>query len=100
MKLLRYGPLGHEKPGLLDARGQIRDLSSQIDDVNGQALAPEILARLARLDPATLPTATGVTVAADIKDRTIKYAVLYNVEHPHGLGAQKFAELVAQKSEG
>ena len=42
----------------------------------------------------------GGTVAADIKERTIKYAVLYNIEHPHGLGAQKFADLVSQKSEG
>ena len=42
----------------------------------------------------------GGAVAADIKERTIKYAVLYNIEHPHGLGAQKFADLVTQKSEG
>jgi len=41
--------------------------------------------------------ATGA-VAADIKDRTIKYAVIYDLKHPHGLGAQKFADLVAQHS--
>ena len=51
MKLLRYGPAGQEKPGLLDADGHIRDLSSQIADVDGQALAPEMLARLSELDP-------------------------------------------------
>ena len=41
--------------------------------------------------------ATGAT-AADIKERTIKYAVIYDLKHPHGLGAQKFADLVAQHS--
>src|SRR5215207_6607248 len=55
MQLLRYGPAGQEKPGLLDADGHIRDLSSQIADLDGQALAPEMLARLAKLDPAALP---------------------------------------------
>lgn len=38
-------------------------------------------------------------MAADIKERTIKYAVIYDIKHPHGLGAQKFAELVAQRSD-
>jgi len=55
MKLLRYGPAGREKPGLLDADGKIRDLSGQIADVDGQALTSETLGRLAKLDPATLP---------------------------------------------
>ena len=47
MKLLRYGPVGQEKPGLLDARGQIRDLSQHVRDIAGEALLPEGLARLA-----------------------------------------------------
>src|SRR3954453_12449746 len=55
MKLFRYGPAGQERPGLLDANNQIRDLSDHLADVDGQALAPEMLARLAKLDPATLP---------------------------------------------
>lgn len=59
MKLLRYGDAGAEKPGLLDANGQIRDLSAEIDDINGNALAPESLARLAALDPASLPVVDG-----------------------------------------
>jgi tripartite ATP-independent transporter DctP family solute receptor len=42
--------------------------------------------------------ATGA-IAADIKERTIKYAVIYDIKHPHGLGAQKFADLVAQRSD-
>ena len=55
MKLLRHGPKGSEKPALLDASGVIRDLSGIIDDVAGVALSPEGLARIAALDPATLP---------------------------------------------
>src|SRR6478752_9263775 len=59
MKLLRYGPAGREKPGLLDADGKIRDLSGQIAYVDGQALTSETLGRLAKLDPATLPIVDG-----------------------------------------
>ena len=55
MKLLRYGPKGSEKPALLDASGAIRDLSGIVDDIAGAVLSPEGLARLAALDPATLP---------------------------------------------
>jgi hypothetical protein len=50
MKLLRYGPIGQEKPGLLDSEGRIRDLSDQIRDGDAQALAPATLARLSKLD--------------------------------------------------
>ncbi len=57
MKLLRFGPKGAEKPGLLDAEGRIRDLSGVIDDVAGAALSPDGLARLAARDPASLPFA-------------------------------------------
>src|SRR5215212_11363810 len=59
MKLLRYGPPGQERPGLLDANNQIRDLAGHLADVDGQALAPEQLARLSKLDPATLPVVDG-----------------------------------------
>ncbi len=61
MKLLRYGPQGAEKPGLLDSDGKIRDLSSVVEDVNGAALSPESLAKLAALDPASLPEADGAS---------------------------------------
>ncbi len=59
MKLLRYGPVGQEKPGLLDDSGAIRDLSGVVSDISGEALADEALARLRALDPATLPTVEG-----------------------------------------
>ncbi len=59
MKLLRYGPIGAEKPGLLDAGGTIRDLSGEVADIAGPALAPDSLARLAALDPSTLPAVDG-----------------------------------------
>src|SRR5258708_12049770 len=55
MKLLRYGPAGQEKPGLLDRHGKIRDLSGAVRDIDGEALSPASLDRLRRLDPATLP---------------------------------------------
>jgi 2-keto-4-pentenoate hydratase/2-oxohepta-3-ene-1,7-dioic acid hydratase in catechol pathway len=59
MKLLRYGPAGQEKPGLLDRDGQIRDLSGVVRDIDGESLAPAALDRLRRLDPATLPLVSG-----------------------------------------
>ena len=55
MKLLRYGPKGHEKPGLLDAQGQVRDLSGVLADLRADMLTPEGLAPLRALDPASLP---------------------------------------------
>ena len=59
MKLLRYGPVGQEKPGLLDAQGRIRDLSAHVADIAGDALLPERLARIAALDPQSLPVVPG-----------------------------------------
>ncbi|MEO5323226.1 fumarylacetoacetate hydrolase family protein [Mesorhizobium sp. CC13] len=59
MKLLRYGPMGKEKPGLLDASGRVRDLSRHVDDIAGDVLMPEGLARLRGIDPETLPLVAG-----------------------------------------
>ena len=55
MKLLRYGPQGAEKPGLLDAGGTIRDLSGVVGDIGGATLSDEGLDRLRGLDTAKLP---------------------------------------------
>ncbi|MDP2734275.1 MAG: ureidoglycolate lyase [Hoeflea sp.] len=55
MKLLRIGAPGQEKPAILDAAGNPRDLSAVIGDIAGDVLLPESLARIAAIDPATLP---------------------------------------------
>ena len=59
MKLLRYGTLGAEKPGLLDNAGLLRDLSAHVDDITGATLDDATLARLRALDPADLPIVEG-----------------------------------------
>jgi len=59
MKLLRYGPKGQEKPGLLDAAGRIRDLSGVVADLGPAEISPEGLARLKVVDPASLPLVEG-----------------------------------------
>ena len=59
MKLLRYGPAGQEKPGVLDAQGRVRDLSGHLPDLAGSALLPEALARLGQLAIDSLPLVPG-----------------------------------------
>jgi 2-keto-4-pentenoate hydratase/2-oxohepta-3-ene-1,7-dioic acid hydratase in catechol pathway len=59
MKLLRYGPIGKEKPAVLDRDGNLRDLSGTIADLTPDNLAPAALDRLRKLDPAKLPPVTG-----------------------------------------
>ena len=55
MRLVRFGPRGSEKPGLIDAQGILRDLSSVVSDIHGPTLSPESLARLRALDTSSLP---------------------------------------------
>jgi 2-keto-4-pentenoate hydratase/2-oxohepta-3-ene-1,7-dioic acid hydratase in catechol pathway len=59
MKLLRYGPAGAEKPGLLDSTGAIRDLSGVVPDIARDTLLPESLDKLRKLDPNSLPRVGG-----------------------------------------
>jgi 2-keto-4-pentenoate hydratase/2-oxohepta-3-ene-1,7-dioic acid hydratase in catechol pathway len=59
VKLLRYGPKGAEKPGLLDGGGAIRDLSGVVADLSGDVLSDESLDRLRAIDPASLPLVEG-----------------------------------------
>jgi len=59
MKLLRYGSAGQEKPGLLDSTGAIRDLSGVVPDITGNTLLPDSLAKLRKVDPASLPKVNG-----------------------------------------
>jgi 2,4-diketo-3-deoxy-L-fuconate hydrolase len=59
MKLLRFGAANHEKPGLLDSEGAIRDLSAHIDDISPRTVTPQSLARLAALNSKELPLVSG-----------------------------------------
>jgi len=59
MKLVRYGPAGNEKPGLIDGEGRLRDLSRKVADLGGDALAPANLKLLAKLNPAKLALVKG-----------------------------------------
>jgi 2-keto-4-pentenoate hydratase/2-oxohepta-3-ene-1,7-dioic acid hydratase in catechol pathway len=59
MKLCRIGEAGQERPALVDADGRLRDLSAHIADLDGAAIGPEGLARLAAIDVATLPLVEG-----------------------------------------
>ncbi|MBB4577016.1 fumarylacetoacetate hydrolase family protein [Rhizobium sp. MC63] len=55
MKLMRVGEAGREKPALLDADGKIRDLSGHVADIGGEAISPAGLAKIAAIDPNSLP---------------------------------------------
>jgi len=59
MKLLRYGPAGQERPGLCDAAGFIRDLAGHVADIGPDEISPAGLARLAAIDPESLPRVEG-----------------------------------------
>ena len=83
MKLLRYGPVGQEKPGLLDAEGHIRDLSGHVADLGAAEISPAGLSKLAALDPASLPLVEGsprlgVPVAGTRKFLAIGINYAYN----------------------
>lgn len=55
MKLLRYGPAGSEKPGLMDSQGEIRDISKLVPDIGGDTLSRDSLNRLSKIDASKLP---------------------------------------------
>lgn len=59
MKLLRYGPVGAEKPGILDTDGVIRDLSAVLPDISGDALSDATFSKLRSIDLAILPAVYG-----------------------------------------
>lgn len=59
MKLVRYGPPGTERPGVVDASGTLRDLSAHVNDITGDTLGAAGLSRLATLDPSKLPRVDG-----------------------------------------
>jgi 2-keto-4-pentenoate hydratase/2-oxohepta-3-ene-1,7-dioic acid hydratase in catechol pathway len=73
MKLLRYGPRGQEKPGILDQDGAIRALPAELGDIAGALLSPEGLAKIAALDVATLPKVDGAPRIGPCVTRTGKF---------------------------
>lgn len=69
MKLLRFGPLGTEKPGILDQDGSNRDLSGTVSDISGATLADEALEYIRATDLSSLPLVSGsprITESADM----------------------------------
>ncbi|WP_280550419.1 fumarylacetoacetate hydrolase family protein [Halomonas sp. 11-S5] len=90
MKLLRFGPRGHEKPGLLDADGVIRDLSAHLPDLDGRHLDHETLARLAELDSSRLPEVPADTHLGPCVGRVGKFICigLNYSDHAAETGAQ------------
>ena len=73
MKLLRYGPRGQEKPGILDRDGAIRALPADLGDLAGELLSPEGLAKIAALDVSTLPKVDGAPRIGPCVTRTGKF---------------------------
>lgn len=72
MKLLRYGPAGKEKPGLLDDNGNIRDLSKVVDDITPDVLSPRGLAAIRKRDPKRLPLVKGrPRIGAPVVERRV-----------------------------
>lgn len=96
MKLLRYGPRGLERPGMLDADGRLRDLSAKVTDIAGDVLTPEGLQRLRALDPATLPLVEGAPRIGACVGRIGKFVCigLNYTDHAAETGATPPAEPV------
>ena len=61
MKLIRHGSSGQEKPGILDADGGFRDLSSIVTDIDGESLSPDSLSSLGQVDLRSLPVVDSTT---------------------------------------
>jgi 2-keto-4-pentenoate hydratase/2-oxohepta-3-ene-1,7-dioic acid hydratase in catechol pathway len=96
MKLLRYGPKGQEKPGLVDSEGRIRDLSSVVDDIGGAMLSDEGLARIRATAPSTLPVVDGAPRLGPCVGRVGKFVCigLNYSDHAAEAGLQVPAEPV------
>ncbi|WP_299260605.1 fumarylacetoacetate hydrolase family protein [uncultured Kushneria sp.] len=90
MKLLRFGPKGLEKPGLVAADGSLRDLSGHVDDIAGEALMPDQLARLSRLDADALPIVASGTRIGPCVGRVGKFICigLNYADHAAETGAE------------
>jgi 2-keto-4-pentenoate hydratase/2-oxohepta-3-ene-1,7-dioic acid hydratase in catechol pathway len=89
MKLVRFGASGAENPGLVDAKGVVRDLSAHIKDIDGSTLSPASLEKLRKVDPAALPVAPkGARLGAPIgKVRNFIAVGLNYADHAAETGA-------------
>jgi 2-keto-4-pentenoate hydratase/2-oxohepta-3-ene-1,7-dioic acid hydratase in catechol pathway len=89
MKLLRFGAAGAEKPGLLDKDGTIRDLSGVVSDITPETLKNGAIAKIAAIDPATLPAVeAGVRLGPIVNGVRNFIAVGLNyVDHAHETGS-------------
>ena len=76
MKLLRFGEIGYEKPGILDTEGNIRDLSSIIDDISASTVGPESIALIASVDLGLLPLVSEDTRLGPCIDRVGKFVCI------------------------
>jgi hypothetical protein len=85
MTLVRYGPAGREKPGLIDADGKLRDLSRKVKDIDGNAISPSSLALLRKVDTKRLPLVEmGMTLACGAYGLTESYgqATVHEADDP------------------
>jgi 2,4-diketo-3-deoxy-L-fuconate hydrolase len=89
MKLVRFGAPGVEKPGIIDAHGTIRDVSTHVRDFDGAALSPASLRRLRMLDLASLPAApAGVRLGPPVANvRNFIGIGLNYIDHARETGA-------------
>lgn len=89
MKLVRYGPRGKEKPGLIDADGKLRDLSKVVHDIDAETLSPKGLAAIRKRDPRRLLLVKGNPRLGPpvVERRTFAIALNYR-EHAEEAGAQ------------
>ena len=89
MKLVRFGPAGREKPGILDAKGRIRDLSKVVSDIAGDALSSKGLARIRKAKIDTLPQVrSGVRLGPCVGGTTNLIAIGLNyADHAAETGA-------------
>ncbi len=101
MKLGRLGPVGQEKPAILDADGHWRDLSDHVDDLTPKSIAAGVLERIAGIDPTGLPLApSGQRVGSCLGDIRNFFCIGLNyAQHAEETGAEKPKEpIVFSKS--
>jgi len=94
MKLVRFGELGAEKPGIVDSAGKIRDLSAHVPDFTGQYLSPASLDAIRKIDVSTLPQAPdGVRIGAPVAGTRTFIAIGLNyADHAKETGQEIPAE--------